>query len=369
MTFPLLLFVCTRIALFGVSYLGLTFVPEIWIPWGERERLLFHLHPALDGLCRWDCYWYYGIAARGYQEAVQTTFFPLYPALVRAVHAVTGMPLHLSLLVVSNLAGVAALVVVYRIFVLLASEAAARWALTLHAAYPFTFFQATGYPESLMMLFSALAILFALRGNHLWAGVLLGCGGLVRHLTLVAGAALVVAQIRERGVHPKRFLGSPAILGLLLPWLGVGLYCLYQYHLFGDPLAFWHTRSGPQWGERAWWGVWQVVTNQDAGPYTGDVPVWRSYLPFALVPTVGALALLRKPHWWELAAFALILVAINGAVGIVALGRYMAACWPAFLPLGVWLAQRPSWQGPVITLLAVFQGLFFFLFMHQYPIF
>ena len=95
--------------------------------------------------------------------------------------------------------------------------------------------------------------------------------------------------------------------------------------------------------------MWQVLTNQDAGPYAGDVPVWRSYLPFALLPTVGALALLRKPQWWELAAFALILVIVNGAVGIVALGRYMAACWPAFLPLGVWpvpalsAALPPSW--------------------------
>lgn len=34
-----------------------------------------------------------------------------------------------------------------------------------------------------------------------------------------------------------------------------------------------------------------------------------------------------------------------------------------------WLAQRPKVQGPVITLLALFQGLFFFLFIHQYPIF
>lgn len=369
MTFPIVLFVFTRIALLGFSYIGLTFVPEIWIAWGAQERELFQPYPAIDGLCRWDCFWFYWIAEGGYQEAVQTTFFPLYPALVRILYELTGIPLHFSLIIVSNVAGLAALLVVYRIFAMLASESAARWGLALLAAYPFAFFQAAGYSESLMILYSALAILFALRGQHIWAGVMLGFGVLARHLTILAGAGLLAAQIRQRGIQPKRFLLSPAILGLLIPWLFLGLYCLHQYTLFGDPLAFWHTRSGPPWGDRAWWGIWQIITNQDAGPYAGDVPVMRSYIPFALVPTVGAIALLTKKQWVELAVFAVILVAVGWAVGIVALGRYVGASWPAFLPLGVWLSKHPNLQGPVITMLAVFQGLFFFLFIHQFPIF
>jgi len=84
--------------------------------------------------------------------------------------------LHLALLVVSNGAGLWALLVIYRIFATLNGEAAARWALTLFGVYPFAFFQAAGYPESLMIFFSALTILLALPGNHLWAGVALGLG-------------------------------------------------------------------------------------------------------------------------------------------------------------------------------------------------
>jgi hypothetical protein len=33
----------------------------------------------------------------------------------------------------------------------------------------------------------------------------------------------------------------------------------------------------------------------------------------------------------------------------------------------VWLVQRPTWQGAVSTLLAVFSGVFFVLFLHQLP--
>jgi hypothetical protein len=59
-------------------------------------------------------------------------------------------------------------------------EGAARWALTLFGVYPFAFFQAAGYPESLMIFFSALAILLAQREDHIWAGVALGLGVLAR---------------------------------------------------------------------------------------------------------------------------------------------------------------------------------------------
>ena len=61
-------------------------------------------------------------------------------------------------------------------------------------------------------------------------------------------------------------------------------------------------------------------------------------------------------------------MAILWGVGVWGLGRYSASCWPAFLPLGAWLSKRANFQGPIIALLAVFQGLFFYLFAHQFPI-
>jgi hypothetical protein len=162
---------------------------------------------------------------------------------------------------------------------------------------------------------------------------------------------------------------SPAIVGLVIPWLFLGLYCLYQYLAFGNPVAFWAARASPTWGELAWWGVGQALTTTEANRYAPHVTVMRTYIPFALVPTLGAVALATKKQWIELAAFALVLITIVWAVGIWGLGRYSAACWPAFLPLGIWLAQRPRWQAPLIGMLAVFQGLFFYLFTHQFPIY
>jgi Gpi18-like mannosyltransferase len=359
--FPLMLFVSTRIALLGFAQIALTLIPDLYVPWGEREFL--QQYPALDGLCRWDCEHFGRIARMGYSNAGETNFFPLYPLLTRALHAATGLDYHLSLLIVSNLASLGTFLVIYRIFAMLSSKDAAQWALVLFAVYPFAFFQATGYPESLMTFFSALAILFALQGHHIWAGVALGLGVLTRHLTLFAGAALLAAQLHQRGLNLKRFLLNPAILGLLVPWLCLGLYCLYQAAEFGNPLAFWAARAN--WGPFAWWGIDKLFVSTEINDH---VRVINASLPFAIILTAGAIALLTRKQWIELAAFALVLMVVIWAVGLLGLGRYAASCWPAFLPLGSWLAQRPNWQGPVIGLLALFQGLFFYLFVHQFPI-
>lgn len=360
---PLLIFIFSRTALLGVAYLGLTFLPDLYISSGDSP--FRQQYPALDAFCRHDCvFWFSRIAERGYWEARATNFFPLFPFLSGALHRATGMPIRLTMLIVANSAGLGALLVVYRIFLSLADEDAACWALVALAAYPFSFFQATDHPESLMMLFGGLAILLALRGNHIWAGIALGIGVLARHLTMFAGAGLLVAQIRQRGRNPRQFLLSPALLGLVIPWLSLGGYCLYQYMKFGDPLAFYHARNDPIWG-RAWWGVDELLTTRERDV---EVSVMRSYAVFALIPTVGAFALVTRRKWAELAAFAISLMLIVWAIGVWGLGRYSAAWWPAFLPLGQLLTRWPALRGPVIIMFAIFQGLFFYLFTHAFYI-
>jgi hypothetical protein len=269
------------------------------------------------------------------------------------------------MLVIPNIAALGAYLVIFRIFEMLSDTKSARWGLALFAAYPFAFFQAASYPESLMIFFSALAIFLALRGNHIWAGVALGVGVLARHLTMFAGAALVAAQIRQRGAHPRRLLLHPAILGLLIPWLFLGLYCFYQYQVFGNPLEFAEARNMPWWGEMAWWGIDDLLRTKLSNEH---VRAMHAYLPFALLTSVASLALLARRGWIELAAFALVFMGLLWTIGMWGIGRYSASVWPAFLPLGVWIAERPHIQAPAVLILALFQGLFLFLFSHQFAI-
>src|SRR4051794_1986220 len=50
------------------------------------------------------------------------------------------------------------------------------------------------------------------------------------------------------------------------------------------------------------------------------------------------------------------------------LGRYSASCWPAFLPLGVLVSRKPWLQAPLVGVFALFQGIFAYLFIHQFEV-
>jgi mannosyltransferase PIG-V len=357
--FPLTLWAVTRVAIVGFGSLSMTFVPGLVQSAGlHREYLL--RHTSIEGLCRWDCRFFQDLANHGYVHEGYTNFFPLYPLLARALHEVTGLHIDLCLILVPNLAALGGLLVLYRLVTFLEDELAAKWTLMLFISFPFAFFQAMAYPESLMVLFTALAVYLALRGSHIWAGVALGVGVLARHLSLFAGGSLVVAQVKQRP-SVRRFLLSPALLGLVIPWLFLGAYCAYQYVRFGDALAFVKVRDN--WGPVAWWGVADWWRN---GPPRNVV--MGSYVVFALPAVAAAVASLFRRKWWELAGFSVPMLLVLFYSGIWGMGRYTASCWAAFVPLGVWLSRRPLLQTPVVASFALLQGMMFFLVQHQFSI-
>ncbi len=354
--FPVATFLFTRVAILATTSWSLRMDPRLHF---EGPPLLEV--PSLGGLCRWDCLYYTNIALGGYRELFWTNFFPLFPLLGKGLSLLTGLSVPFSLVVLANLAGLGALLAVYRVFLDTEGEEAARAGLALFAAFPFAFFQAAGYPESLMVLTSALAVWLALRGRHLSAGAVLGLGVLSRHLTLVAGLSLLAAQVKERGLHPRRFLLHPAFLGLVLPFAFASLYMLYLRLTVGEAFAWW-THRAEGWGELAWFGLGDLARGTSL-----PLEVYL-YVLFSLVPGVGAVLLLREPRWRVLAAFAVGLMLTLWTVGLAGLGRYSASCWPAFLPLGVWLARRPWLLLPAVCAGAILQGVFLSLYAHWYNI-
>src|SRR3954453_3411765 len=357
--FPFTLWAVTRVAVLGFGSLSMTFVPDLVQPAGpDREYLL--RHTSIEGLCRWDCSFFKELANHGYVHVGYTNFFPLYPLLVRVLHEVTGLHIDLCLILVPNLAALGGLLVLYRLVTCLEDESAARWTLLLFISFPFAFFQAMAYPESLMVLFTALAVYLALRGRHIWAGVALGVGVLARHLSFFAGGSLLVAQLKQRP-SVRRFLLSPGLLGLLIPWLFLGAYCAYQYVRFGNAFAF--VRLRDNWGTMAWGGGtdwWRSGPSPNA--------VMGSYVVFALPSVAAAIASVFRRKWWELAGFSVPMLLVLFHSGIWGMGRYTASCWAAFVPLGGWLSRRPLLQTPVVTSFALLQGMMFYLVQHQFSI-
>lgn len=360
--YPLALFLLTRLAYMAFSFMSLQLIPTIYFHPEGRQRFL-EPYPWLDGLCRWDCGWMVRIYEQGYSQLENAKVFPLMPLLGWALEKATGLHHLLGFLLIANLASLGAYIVVFKLFKELEGDDSARWALALFAAYPFAYYQAAAYPESLMTLSSALALMLAMKGRPFTAGLALGLGVMARHLTMFTGLGLFAAQVRQRGWHPRRLVFHPHFLGLAIPFLFVAAFFLYLGRATGDPLAALHSRT-IGWNDWVWFGVRQTLLNV---PYS-ERPEYFYYIVIALFPTAGAIALATRKRWAELAASGTVLMAIILSTGIAGLGRYSASVWPAFLPLGVWLSRRPALQVPVLLALALLQGLFFFLYVHQWRV-
>ena len=182
-----------------------------------------------SGLLAWDAHWYERIAAHGYVGLGNGAlrFFPLLPVLARSFRAVPGMPAGLAVIVVANVASLAASVVLYRLVVFeLGDEACARRAVWLLALAPPAFVLVMGYAESLLLVTSLVAVLGLRQHRYALAIFASFAAGLSRPVgvLVVIPAAIEVAanwgslQVRERVVGIGAVLAAPAGAAAYLGW-------------------------------------------------------------------------------------------------------------------------------------------------------
>lgn len=135
---------------------------------------------------RFDTLWYLEIAQHGYARADAVVFFPLYPALIRALSFVVS-PITAALLV-STLAAFFVFWGFQKLIGLDLPEDTAKRALLFFALWPTAFILFAGYPESLLIALMIWAIWFA-RGGRWWMA---GISGLLAGLTKAIGFCIIV---------------------------------------------------------------------------------------------------------------------------------------------------------------------------------
>ena len=102
---------------------------------------------------RWDTGWFLKIAAFGYdKQDYSTAFMPLYPCLIRGVSYLLGGNYLLAALLISNLACILTLILLYEVALQegLLAETASRAVLSF-LFFPTTFFLFAAYTESLYL--------------------------------------------------------------------------------------------------------------------------------------------------------------------------------------------------------------------------
>ena len=343
----------------------------------------------LHSWSHWDANQYDAIALRGYEHWWKTVFFPFYPLLQRCLMLVTHDPLFAGL-IISNVAGLAMLTVLYRLVEEdFGAEHAYRTVLYL-SVFPTAFFLAAAYTESLF-LFLALLSFYNMRRGHWWTAGLLG---LLASLTRQAGLFLLIPfyceYLRQRGDFKdvwlstgngiERFVRSLLQLDLFAGGLivaGLGIFVVYCYLRFHILFPF-SKAEGLYWNRDLHdpsWGIIRTLEVIAHSPGFLSFSALRNILDVGQVLFIGVLIVLSVAGPWRfprvLWTYAVYGIALylglqlypvrDFSFPLQSVPRYMLEIFPAFIVLA--RIDRSSRINLIYVLAA---GSLLFLLLTQY---
>lgn len=325
---------------------------------------------------RWDALWFLRIAEDGYAEDDgSAAFFPLYPMAVKAVSTIMrGHPLPAALLV-SNVAFLLALAVVYLLTRLEFDDETARRSTLYMSVWPTAFFFIAPYSESLFLVLAAGSILCARLGKWPLAGILGAFAGATRSIGIVLVGVLAVEawlQHRERSNEKKGGLARP------LAWSLAAAAGTIAY------LGYWRATSGNLFapiGEQANWlrefsfpllTLWDGTRSafEFVGIQAGGYGLldWLVVMPSIVL---GAWVLIKMRATYGLYVLVSLVVPLSliyGGRPFMSLPRFTLVIWPLFWGLAH-LAKRWNAHEAIVACSAVLLGLFTVLHVNWYWIF
>jgi hypothetical protein len=218
---PLAIFALTR--LYGLVIIAIAARGQVALPSPDHPGIYqFTPHPASPGylglITNWDGQWYERIATLGYhlpgpgssggKDALWTfAFLPVFPTVVGAMMALTGLSFALSATVVNLVAGGAAMVVMFA----LVERSAGRFAASTAVASTCCFVAApllqAAYSESISLLLVCTVLLLVARRRYGWAAPAVVVLSLTRLVTPPLAVVVMVhalARYRGRAKDPIR---------------------------------------------------------------------------------------------------------------------------------------------------------------------
>jgi hypothetical protein len=321
---PLLLYVATRVVQLAlIAWLAPAGGPSI------KDRLL-----------AWDGGWFVRVATEGYPHTYSydsggqmvgngLAFFPVYPLLIRGLHAL-GTDAGIAALIVSWTASAVAAVLLYLLGTDLVtagligpcsprqSPAPAalgrRFGLVLMVLFvtaPMSVVLSMGYSEAVFSAF-VIGMFYAVRRHAFLVAGALGLGAaLTRPTGLAAAVALALAALLALRAGTA---GWRAVVGAVVALAGVPAYLLWVAERVGD-LNAWFTIQTAGWGTTFDWGAssWDFVYTAF---HQGNGWVQVSVALILLAAIGAAVVALRQGVWPPLAVYGVLaLILVVGQAG------------------------------------------------------
>ncbi len=296
--------------------------------------------PLLGVWQRWDVIHYYQIAAQGYTSQDLSAFFPLFPWLGRMLGWLLGGNYLASLMILSNLALLLAMVFLYQMVAEDFSTKMARWTTILLITSPGAFYFYAGYSTSLMLLWSVL-FYRAARQERWFQACCIGILAGLTHTTSWPLLFLVMPLVIRSWRRNPAFARLPAFFTPITPLLGTGLFLAWRIsQAFPDFMAL----QAQVWGKN-FIPLWMI-----------PVALLReSYFTFRIWLDLGffLLAIGLTPFVWKKLGWGTALYLLSSALFLASSAnwgeplpsffRYILPVFPLFLAMGLILKGKTRW--------------------------
>ncbi len=372
--YAVIVFVATRLilSLWAILVLAVRPLPaepdEVLRPYLGESRLAEGASGVLLGPWqRFDTQHYLRIARQGYTAQEDSVFAPAYPLSIRAGAWLLGSVgfaderYLLSGILVSNLAFVIALILLFQMVEYELDSQSARRSIIYLAIFPASFFLVAGYTESLFLALAIGAIGASRRGRFWIAGLV----ALVAALTRLNGWVLVVPLAYEYWCQKKFNYSQLRVesMAIVLPMLGFVAFVLWRWTVGMPSLSevyerFWFQQVGIP-------GTDLVIALQRIISGEGAFTLYFDFICILLL-LVSTLLVFRRlaPTYgiYSLILLLFMLLPTSTAKPLFSTSRYALAFFPTFMVLGQ--AGTNPWLNRIIVyasagLLLYFSGQFF----------
>lgn len=375
-------YLAVRIALFllAAAAWGLTTEQPSSMPNGQPLPLTNGWQNAFTTWDKLDANWFLYIAQAGYSNHNDTAaFFPGYPMLVRLVRDLCFGNLLLAAYLVTNVALLASLILLYRLTELEYDQAAAGRAVLYLAIFPTAVFLFGLYSESVFLLPTVGAFYLARRGHWWWAGVV-GIGAtLTRSVGVVIALALAVEAVHQtvedhrRGSPgaPSRLRLTSTLVGRLaasaVPLAGTVGYLLFwqlRYHDWTRPITVqrkWQRVLTPPW-HTLWHGFTLALSH---APLGGNARPTYDFVLVAAGLALGIWVAVRTRPAYAVYTWGSILLFLSESATKRPLDsdpRFLVTIFPLVWALAR-LGRRPGWHEGIVAVSAASLAIISWLFL------
>jgi hypothetical protein len=313
-------------------------------------------HPSqswLDIWGQWDTGWYLDIAQNWYaaeahyQDYCNYAFFPFYPTLIKLLGAVLGNHYYAGL-IISNVSLLGAAILLYKLVELDHDQEVALRSAKYMFIWPTSFVLSGVLSESLFLVLVIGCFYWARKGKWLTAGI----AGFFLSLTRVPGVYVAIPLLYEY-LKAKNFKLKGIrvdILSLALLPLGLSVFCVYNYYLTGDFLAFVHIQQSA-WRHHFDNPIKTLVQGMflSEGKPRVAVAAWFTGL------TLASLAIFHRKVPLSYLLFCFISLFLPLIKGLGSMPRYTVVLFPVFI-LFAQLGKDRKVDAALTIFLSVLQG-------------